>query len=79
MAFLLFEKGKRVIVATHMLEAMINNPIPMRAEVTDVANAIYEQADGIMFSGENTIGKYRVKCVEQLVKNAIRRKSSRHF
>ena len=64
------EYGKRVIVATHMLESMINNPIPTRAEVTDVANAIYEQADAIMLSGETAMGQYPVKCVEQLVKIA---------
>ncbi|TDJ26060.1 MAG: pyruvate kinase [Gammaproteobacteria bacterium] len=58
--------GKRSIVATHLLESMIKNPIPTRAEVTDVANAIYEGVDGIMLSGETTIGKYPVRCVEQL-------------
>ncbi len=58
--------GKRSIVATHLLESMIENPIPTRAEVTDVANAIYEGVDGIMLSGETTIGKYPVRCVEQL-------------
>lgn len=61
------EQGKRVIVATHLLESMITNPIPTRAEVTDVANAIYEEVDAIMLSGETTIGKYPVRCVEQLV------------
>ena len=65
------ERGKRVIVATHLLESMINNPIPTRAEVTDVANAIYEEADAIMLSGETGIGKYPVRCVRQLDSIAI--------
>ncbi len=60
------EQGKRVIVATHLLESMIENPIPTRAEVTDVANAVYEEVDAIMLSGESTIGKHPLKCVEYL-------------
>lgn len=66
------ERGKRVIVATHLLESMIENPIPTRAEVTDVANAIYEEVDAVMLSGETTVGKYPVRCVEQLVEIAER-------
>lgn len=58
--------GRRVIVATHMLESMIENPTPTRAEVTDVANAVYEEADAIMLSAETTVGKYPVRCVEML-------------
>jgi pyruvate kinase len=64
------QHGKRVIVATHLLESMIENPIPTRAEVTDVANAIYEEVDAVMLSGETTVGKYPVRCVEQLVEIA---------
>lgn len=62
--------GKRVIVATHMLESMIENPMPTRAEVTDVANAVYEETDAIMLSGESAVGKYPLKCIENLDKIA---------
>jgi pyruvate kinase len=64
--------GKRSIVATHLLESMIANPIPTRAEVTDVANAIYEGVDAIMLSGETSIGRYPVRCVQQLHDIALR-------
>jgi pyruvate kinase len=66
------ERGCPVIVATHLLESMISNPVPTRAEVTDVSNAVLEQADAIMLSGETTVGKYPVKCVEALDRIARR-------
>ncbi len=64
--------GKPVIVATHMLESMIESPMPTRAEVTDVANAIYEATDAIMLSGETTVGKYPLKCIEVFDRIATR-------
>ena len=74
-AFLCAKFGKRLIVATHMLESMIEHPVPTRAEVTDVANAIFEQSDSIMLSGETSIGKYPVRSVGTLKRIAERTES----
>jgi pyruvate kinase len=71
--------GKIVIVATQMLESMITNPIPTRAESTDVANAILDNTDAVMLSAESAIGAYPVKSVDTLTKIALETEKSRYY
>ena len=73
------EVGKPIITATQMLESMTSNPRPPRAEVSDVANAVYDRTGAIMLSGESAMGKHPALCVDTMVKISKTVESDLHY
>ena len=68
--------GKPVIMATHLLESMTESPMPTRAEITDVSNSVFERVDCVMLSGETSVGKHPVECINVL--NKITKNAEAH-